>query len=495
MSTHDAKGSGNGGAPAAPRLHFGPGQVPCIRRIVATVAHEMAVAESQVREDRATMRLAACGTVIALEPAAPGMPCFFTAGGVAVHYQGQDMNPELRRALAIAHRLLKGLPDDARPVPAPPGSGPAPRADEGPGQGPDGDDPHARRGPAKPSGTLQPLSMMAVNGALDVLPHDPEVRRVVELLWKPCPTIKLGHACNVDCAYCCAGDDGLRFESEESLRGLVDALRARGFPGIGFMGGEPTVHPGLLGLLRYAKSVGFSSEVLVTNGVRLCDRDFAAAIVEAGVDVVIMSLDTFDAGVQERLLGGPAVFAKIRAGLDNVLSLPGVDVVLAAVVTALNADLLPAYMEEVAALQRRFGKRIGVLLHALQKPAKDGPAQQVLHMPLPEAARRVGLALARAREVGVTALAFSIPPCLMEGHEQNVVELYTSEWDIDLSTGAIVQSQRRGVATWWAACGTCRHVGHCPGVLTQYADDEMRAFVASRAGPQNSARKGLEPAP
>ena len=45
--------------------------------------------------------------------------------------------------------------------------------------------------------------------------------------------------------------------STEAIRAHLDALRADGVEKVNLQGGEPTLHPGLLELLRYGRSIGF----------------------------------------------------------------------------------------------------------------------------------------------------------------------------------------------------------------------------------------------
>jgi pyruvate-formate lyase-activating enzyme len=464
------------GVEVAAGRRFDAAQTVLLEKMMARVKRELRVSDARLCEAFAAVELGGRSAVVVCEPAAPGVPSLFVEGGVAVRYNGR-VSDDLRTCLKIVHRYLRVLPGDAHWTSrADDASAPARDA-------PASVEPNPDPTPT-PTGatTRRTLPMMVLNGALAHLPHDPAVRRVAEVLWRPCPTIKLGHACNVDCLYCCAGSDGPKLESEDELRSLVATIRRAGFRGIGYMGGEPTVHPGFHDLVRHAASLGFEAHVLVTNGLRLADAGFTARTLAAGVNVVILSLDAFDPAVQEHLFGGRVGYDKALEGLHRLLAAPGVDVVLAAVVTAENARLLPAYMDEVARLQRRYGKPIGVLLHALQQPARRGPEQDALHLDLADAARLVADALARAREGGVAVLVFSIPTCLLPGFEHNVVDLYAAEWEIDLDTGVAGRSQRRGAETYWSFCATCPHVRCCPGVLTQYADERLRALVASRRG-------------
>jgi uncharacterized Fe-S cluster-containing radical SAM superfamily protein len=318
---------------------------------------------------------------------------------------------------------------------------------------------------------------MAISEALAVLPHDLAARRLAERLWMPCATLKVGVACNISCTYCSVGSDGPPRVPEAELRRILAGLRSLGYRGFGYMGGEPTAHPDFILLARHAASLGFERQVLVTNGIRLADAEFASRAFDAGINVVIVSIDTFDQNVQERLYGRSGIFEKALEGLHRVLERPGVEVVLAAVVTALNAALLPRFMDEARALEQRYHKKIGVLLHALQRPARDGEAQRAISLGMLDASRLVINALSRADALGLAVLTFSIPPCLLPGHERKAVELYATEWVVELTTGASQRSQHRGATTYWNACTRCPHAGWCPGVLNQYADASVQSFV------------------
>jgi pyruvate-formate lyase-activating enzyme len=326
-----------------------------------------------------------------------------------------------------------------------------------------------------------PTPVLAMDAALTSRPHDRAVRRAMELLCSGSPIIRTGCACNLACTYCCVGADGAPFQPEAALRRLIDALAALGYGGIGYMGGEPTIHPGFLGVVRHAAARGFRRQMLVTNGIRLADAGLASRLFTAGIDSVTVSLDAFDARVQEPLYGNRARHRDALAGLHNALAAPGVAVLASAVVTALNAALLPRYMEEVSRLQRRYRKPVGVMLCVLQQPAKDGRTQRALTLRLPEAARLVGKALARAQAVGVAAFTFGFPPCLLAGRERQVSELYAAEWVVDFHAGAVERSRLHNPAAYWAACATCPQAGHCPGVMRQYADAAVQKAAAAYA--------------
>lgn len=120
--------------------------------------------------------------------------------------------------------------------------------------------------------------------------------------------ISLTDRCNLRCVYCMPAE-GIEFRpSEELLQDdelllLVRAAAELGVRKVRLTGGEPTVRPGLVNLVREIRAIpGIEDIALTTNGL-LLDR-LAAPLAEAGLTRVNVSLDTLD----------PAKFAAITRG-------------------------------------------------------------------------------------------------------------------------------------------------------------------------------------
>jgi MoaA/NifB/PqqE/SkfB family radical SAM enzyme len=84
--------------------------------------------------------------------------------------------------------------------------------------------------------------------------------------------IQLGHMCNNRCVFCVSGQ-----ETEVGNAGPVDVTpvlqsldeaRARGITKVTLLGGEPTLQPGFLIVVKHAVAIGFDEIVLFTNGVK-----------------------------------------------------------------------------------------------------------------------------------------------------------------------------------------------------------------------------------
>lgn len=109
--------------------------------------------------------------------------------------------------------------------------------------------------------------------------------------------ISLTDACNLRCVYCMPEDMTFRprheLLSDDELRRLITLFGKLGFRKIRFTGGEPTLRPGLVELVRHAVSTpGITKVGLTTNGVLL--DQLAQPLREAGLQTANISIDSLD---------------------------------------------------------------------------------------------------------------------------------------------------------------------------------------------------------
>ncbi len=108
--------------------------------------------------------------------------------------------------------------------------------------------------------------------------------------------ISLTDKCNMRCVYCMSEDmvfqpnDEL-LTSAEILR-LVNLFARLGVDKIRLTGGEPTVHPDLLAIVRGIRASGITRISMTTNGLRLAE--LAVPLKHAGLERVNISVDTLD---------------------------------------------------------------------------------------------------------------------------------------------------------------------------------------------------------
>lgn len=137
-------------------------------------------------------------------------------------------------------------------------------------------------------------------------------------------------ACNLECPYCfAASGPGQTHRSLWDLDRMLDgALAAMDGPApLQLSGGEPTVHPDILEIVRRARVKGYTHVEVNTNGVLVATRrGFAKQLKQAGVDALYLQFDgTDDAAYAHTRATGlwrtkqDAVEAAREAGLRVVL--------------------------------------------------------------------------------------------------------------------------------------------------------------------------------
>jgi len=164
--------------------------------------------------------------------------------------------------------------------------------------------------------------------------------------------VSITDRCNLRCVYCMP-EDGIAFRppaellQDDELVELIDIAAELGVEKIRLTGGEPTVRPGIVSLVRRIAAIpGLKDLAMTTNAVLL--EALAAPLAEAGLNRVNVSLDTLD----------PQKFSRITRGGH-------VDRVIAGIERAEAAGLRP--MKVNAVVVRGFNEDDVVALAALTR--------------------------------------------------------------------------------------------------------------------------------
>jgi len=135
--------------------------------------------------------------------------------------------------------------------------------------------------------------------------------------------LDLTNRCNMTCPVCFANANasGYLYEPDfETVRKMLQALRDQK-PVAGrivqFSGGEPTIYPRFLDVLRLAKEMGFSHTQVATNGLKFMDLEFAQRAKEAGLHTLYLQFDGVCDDVYRRTRGESLWEKKLRA-IENV---------------------------------------------------------------------------------------------------------------------------------------------------------------------------------
>ena len=162
--------------------------------------------------------------------------------------------------------------------------------------------------------------------------------------------IEFSRICNFRCSYCYVPDrsECLNELSREEIKDVILQAKALGARKIIILGGEPSIYPHLVEMLRFLGREGLEIEMF-TNGSGI-NTDLAAVLAEEKVRVVL-KLNSRDEATQDRLAGKKGAFQIINTALATLrqAGYPAADQFLAisTVICRQNIAELPALWQGV----------------------------------------------------------------------------------------------------------------------------------------------------
>ncbi len=281
--------------------------------------------------------------------------------------------------------------------------------------------------------------------------------------------IKIGFNCNNRCGFCAQGGKRSRVgrKSLAEIKKTLSRARKEGVTGVVFTGGEPTLHPDLPAAVRAARTIGYDSVQVQTNGRRFAYYDYCLELKEAGVTEMGPSLHGSRAEIHEALTFAPGSFNETVRGMLNCKEL-GMYVLTNSVITSLNYKDLPELAGLLAHLkvnqfQFAFVHLVG---SAWENRAELAPKKSAV---LPYLRRALDIGAAS----GTACYTEAIPFCLMKGYERCVAERVIPEGpvaDADFYIESYGDYRRNEGKAKRPECRACRWFAACEGPWHEYPE-------------------------
>ena len=171
-------------------------------------------------------------------------------------------------------------------------------------------------------------------------------------------------ACNSRCVFCLDMDTprNVFLPYEEVCAELKRGIDELGADKVIISGGEASLHPRYVDLIRYAKSIGYDRVQTVTNGWQYADKPFYDACIEAGLGEITFSLHGHSPALHDRLTQHPGSFKRLIKGLVRAIRDPKGPIVNVDVV--INKQNVP-YLDKILELAISLGVREFDLLHVI----------------------------------------------------------------------------------------------------------------------------------
>ena len=279
--------------------------------------------------------------------------------------------------------------------------------------------------------------------------------------------LKTGFACNNRCSFCVQGDRRvhLRHRPVTELAALL-TRHAGDRDEVVFTGGECTLHPQFIALVKLAVELGYRVQVQ-SNGRRFSDPAFAQACVDAGVHEYCLAVHGARPATHDEQTRARGSWRQTVTGIRWLVT-RGHRVITNSVVTKRNLHELPA----LVMLLHELGVRSGQLamVHPLGSALED--FDEVVPS-LPEAAFPVRRALATARVLGLDLVVEALPACFLEGWEDCIAELRMPATHIedpdhvvpDYKAARLAEGKAKG-----PPCETCSWDTTCEGPWREYPE-------------------------
>ena len=150
--------------------------------------------------------------------------------------------------------------------------------------------------------------------------------------------IEVNSACNMDCPLCFANAGaGFNLTLEEVEYILDHLVETEGNPEVvQFSGGEPSIHPQIIEMMKAAKARNIRHVMLNTNGKRIADDDAFLAQLAELTPSVYFQFDGFERETYRILRGEPDILEQKMRALDRLAQIDARVVLVPAVAREVN---------------------------------------------------------------------------------------------------------------------------------------------------------------
>jgi MoaA/NifB/PqqE/SkfB family radical SAM enzyme len=286
--------------------------------------------------------------------------------------------------------------------------------------------------------------------------------------------LHLTYTCPEQCVFCSEDHRMTSYKAFPVTFGRVATVlrqqAGRGVKSVHFTGGEPTIHPRFIDVLKLAKKLGMRTSI-GTIGTRLADRAFAERALPY-LDEGLFSIHGPTAEVHNALTRRDWSFDRVTTAFRNCVELkPSFGAFVNTVVTRHNVDVLP----ETAAMVDEMGAQL-LIISNLTPEGAGLDTYEALAVPLERLAEVLPLVPPRVKSAVVRF--FAVPMCVLGEHAMLSNDLHwdprvTVEWASE--PGKVVFD---GLYSWApdrkrthvSACEDCDKRGLCMGVFERYTE-------------------------
>jgi len=296
-----------------------------------------------------------------------------------------------------------------------------------------------------------------------------------------------GYQCNINCRFCFYKDIP-HVDIKDKVYQQLEWGQEYGIKDWDISGGEPSLIPYWLDMLKDMKDMGFRNIACITNGYRFAQLKFMKRSLKAGLNEILFSLHGKDSEIHDRMTGVSGSFKKINCAISNAINM-GVKRRINVVVAKDNYKNLP-YIAEMANMIKPVA--FNFLPFRLENTApKENALKYKDAMPYIKQAIDI---LDKDIKISVRYVPF----CVMKGYEQYVsmylqrmfdeyewseytirkfenarynrdiptLDCATDKWQLEIDA---IHKSIKHVANHATSCLSCKYLHVCEGIWYSYA--------------------------
>jgi len=235
--------------------------------------------------------------------------------------------------------------------------------------------------------------------------------------------VKVWFACNNHCTFCVQWDKRFKYAPRKlkELEEILDKEYDNGAEYVVFTGWEPTVHPDLIDVIKYAKKIWYKQIQIQSNWTNFDDIDYVQELITAWVTEFSPSIHWFNYATHDKQVMTHWAWDRVVRWLINLRKLNQL-VIINSVITKTNYKEIPKLAELLIKLWvTQFQFAFVHILWSADKNKRTVVAKKSDVIPY------VHKALDLAKKAWIPAFTEAIPYCLMQWYEDAIAEAIMPE--------------------------------------------------------------------
>ena len=287
----------------------------------------------------------------------------------------------------------------------------------------------------------------------------------------------IGYTCNNNCRFCAIAKTREQVSdlSSDEIKHKIKKAWQKGAVELIFSGGECSIRPDFIELVKYARNTGFKHIEVTTNGRMFSYEDFSKKVVRAGLLFIRFSLHGHNADTHDYLTRAKGSFDEIVQGIKNLIQI------------SKDWDKYahsPVYIEVTTAIVEQNYRH---LMKIVKLTGNLGINQNNFNFVIPwgsawihkkkmipkisDVAKSIRKTIDYDKKhKGIVKKIANIPFCLLEGYGEYISEIKEGKIDIinPIGNPFDYQNHRRSKKVLFRKCKNCKYFKVCEGIYFEY---------------------------